>query len=98
MGTDIHDYIEIRKPRQKRWRVVKRNIIDGRRDYWLFAIMAGVRGVPPKIVDGLHRAALVAQGLSIRDYGKPKGLPEDISDALKRMKRRWDYGHSWSWG
>ena len=77
MGCDIHAYFEVKKPGDKEWRAGRREHSFGR-EYWLFSVMAGVRGSAPDL-NGLDRAYLKRKDFVV---GKPRGFPEDISQNL----------------
>ena len=96
MGCDIHDCIEIKKPGQKDWQLAFEDTLSGR-DYGLFALLAGVRGRPPRLPNGLVLATWRVRGIRRRDYGTPKGEPEDISTAVQ-LKWHDSGDHSISYG
>ena len=98
MGCDIHDYIEVKKPGHKNWELAYDGSISGR-DYLLFGILAGVRTTPPKLPNGLLLAQWWAKGIKVPSlYGKPRGLPKDISKVVRDSQ--WYDGsyHSDSYG
>jgi hypothetical protein len=96
MGCDIHGYIEFRKPGRQKWELAFQDTLGGR-DYSLFAILAGVRGVPPKPLNGLEQAHWQAKGIPIFEFGVARGLPDDLSE---HMKIQWnpEYYHNPSYG
>lgn len=99
MGCDIHLYVE--KRIDGKWIAQGNferdedgytqggdNYYDGR-NYDLFAILADVR-------NGRGFAG-VKTGDGFNPIAAPKGLPEDVSDAIKGISDRWDIdGHSHS--
>jgi hypothetical protein len=75
------------------------------RDYEFFGIIAGVRGFTQRFrVDGLTRARWAIDGAGHITIGKPKGLPVDLSRAVRglpEVKHLSDPTSGWhhpSWG
>jgi hypothetical protein len=78
MGCDIHLYIEVLT--ENGWELYSHPHI--KRDYELFAKMAGVRNYLG----------------SIEPIAEPRGLPNDISYLVRKSAEYWDSGgHSHSW-
>lgn len=89
MGCDIHMYAEIRTSPTGSWEVLNDdNLYDGR-NYSLFAMLADVR-------NGVGFAGSDT-GVPVTPIDKPRGLPDDVSPAIRKESDDWGVdGHSHS--
>lgn len=111
MGCDIHCFVEKRGPKTGKWKKIggfvsdyyradndyfstdefkKTSRILMCRNYDEFAVLADVRNG--------YGFAGCDTGDAIKPIAMPKGLPEDVSSAIKKESDRWGCdGHSHSW-
>lgn len=89
MGTDIHLYVEKldRYSKPPKWRMmIHEDAAYGDRHYDVFAVLANVR-------NGIGFAG-VDTGDGFKSISEPRGLPDDVSDAVRESMSG---GHSFSW-